>query len=156
MLWFSPPCHGAGLALGSACPCSSVCLPLLGWEPLRGRERWVEEFPERLTPGWRPLFCLEMTCHWGRLAPVELGMHGSIVGPPSPWPCPPAALHCAQVGGELAKGLGSRMGLQGRATSRAEGWLLRTDLAGQVAGVWTVTPQLCRVTVSSAGYHLVA
>lgn len=25
----------------------------------------------------------------GSLAPVELGMHGSTVGPPSPWLCPP-------------------------------------------------------------------
>ena len=77
-------------------------------------------------------------------------------GPPSPWPCPPTALHCAQVGGELAEGLGSRTGLQGRATWRAEGWLLSADLSGQVTGVWMATPQLCRVPISSAGYHLVA
>lgn len=87
---------------------------------------------------------------------MELGMHGSIVGLPTPGPAHPAApALCSGWSGSRAEGLGSRMGLQGRATWRAEGWLLRTDLAGQVAGVWTATPQLC-VTVSSAGYHLAA
>lgn len=109
-------------------------------------------------PGWRPLFCLEMTCHWGRLAPVELGMHGSIVGSPSPLALP-TTQPCTVLRLE-----GSWPGVW------APGWAYRAEppggqrggSSGQIwQGRWQESgrrphPQLCRVTVSSAGYHLAA
>lgn len=146
VLWVSPPCPGAGRAQGSACPCNSVYRQLLHWKALGKREGWAWEFAERL-PQDQDLLLPRADLPW-----KEAGSGCSMAQPQGLLHSAGPTQHSATLlllERGLCSGLrgavGSRMDLWSRATWKMEGWLFRSDLAGQVAGVRTATPHLCRV-----------